>query len=508
MKKEQRPHILIVLVDQHRADCVGINGNRDIQTPNLDNLARAGKSYTNCYSTFPLCTPARYSLMTGLYVRQHMGWGNRSTISKDLPTFAKLLKETGYETDYIGKIHSHPTYADLGFEQMLLAEQEGPGRFEDDYHRDLKANDVIDFTDMQDQIQELRKEAPNEYYHNFGTEPSDLKFPLYSTDWIGQQALKHIEKWQESSESPQMLVVGFIKPHHPFDAPAPWRDRYNPNALTNLPGWSEAVSDLDYAAYKGFFDNKTLTPEVMKECIRQYYASITHIDDYVGKFVDLLKKKGIYNNTLILYVSDHGEYMGYHHLMLKNNYIYDPVIKVPLIVKYPSSHPSSLTAGSPAIDSKLVSIIDATATILECAGIEIPKPLDSNITPLHQCDRTHLIAENLNSVMVRSKDFKLIKSDVIQSCLFDLNKDPQEFTNLYDDPKYQDIKKELLRVLEAWEEKAEELDSAPELAPLESLSKKKGWNFEEPEKFNPVKKWYFDKYKLQKIKIDEVRKTQ
>jgi arylsulfatase A-like enzyme len=485
------PNILVVLVDQHRADCVGINGNNDILTPNLDALARDGYSNTNCYSTFPLCTPARYSLMTGLYVRQHMGWGNRSTIPKELPTVGRLLKDAGYHTDYIGKLHFSPTYADMGFEDMLLAEQEGPGRYEDDYHRELRANGLIDFTDMQDQISELRKTAPPEYHANFGTAPTNLEYPYYSTDWIGLKALEHIDKWDNN---PQLLFVGFIKPHHPFDTPPPWRDMYDPQKLSILPGWSESVSDEDYAVYPGFFDMKTLTPEVHREILRQYYGSITQIDHYVGQFIEKLKTKGMYDNTLIIYISDHGEYLGHHHLELKNNYLYDPVIKVPLIVKYPVRHPASRknTSGESPCDSKLVSLIDATATILEAAGIKFPPSLQQKIFPLHVCKRDVIFAENLNSAMIRTQDYKLIQSEKVASCLFDLRKDPYEFANVYNSSEYQEIKAKLLKLLDEWDDVD---DSAfDDFHPLEDFAEKRGWNYSQKEQMEVAKKMMMEKY--------------
>jgi arylsulfatase A-like enzyme len=485
------PNILVVLVDQHRADCVGINGNPEIRTPHLDSLAREGYSYTNCYSTFPLCTPARYSLMTGLFVRQHMGWANRSSISKDAPTLGKLLKNTGYRTDYVGKLHFSPTYADVGFDHMILAEQEGPGRYEDDYHRDLRAHNLIDFTDMQDQITELRKTAPAEYHANFGTEPTNLSYPFYSTDWIGLKAVEHLEQWDES---PQFMVVGFIKPHHPFDTPPPWRDLYDPQKLSFLPGWTESVSESDYAAYPGFFDVKTLTSEVYREILRQYYASITQIDDYVGKFVDILKRKGLYDNTLIVYVSDHGDYMGYHHLMLKNNYLYDPVIKVPLIVKYPTAHPASrkVDASRTPCEAKLVSLIDVTATILETAGADIPECIQATAQPLATCIREAVFAENLNSTMVRTADCKLILSEKLPSCMFDLTKDPFELHNLIDHPDYQTIKHALLKKLEEFDELDDGGINTGQF--LESLATKRGWNYEHKDQMDAAKKQMMDHY--------------
>ncbi len=134
---EKRTNILLIHADQHRSDCIGAYGNTDIKTPNIDTIANDGVLYKNSFCTFPVCTPSRYSLLSGLYVHQHMGWSNHCTLPPAIETFPRILKNNGYNTKAVGKMHFTPTYSDVGFEEMELAEQNGPGRYDDDYHRYL-----------------------------------------------------------------------------------------------------------------------------------------------------------------------------------------------------------------------------------------------------------------------------------------------------------------------------------------------------------------------------------
>ncbi|HUT18297.1 MAG TPA: sulfatase-like hydrolase/transferase, partial [Anaerolineae bacterium] len=133
-----RPSILIIHADQHRFDCLGTYGNPDVQTPNIDALAADAVRYVNAFCPFPVCTPSRYSLLSGLYVHQHLGWNNHCTLPHGIATFPGILRESGYRTAAVGKMHFTPAYLDVGFDRMQLAEQDGPGRYDDDYHRWLR----------------------------------------------------------------------------------------------------------------------------------------------------------------------------------------------------------------------------------------------------------------------------------------------------------------------------------------------------------------------------------
>jgi arylsulfatase A-like enzyme len=141
---DKKPNVLIIHADQHRFDCLGCYGNAQIKTPNIDALAADGVLYTRHFSTYPVCTPSRYSMLSGLYAHSHHGWGNHCTLAPGFPTFPKALRAAGYKTAAVGKMHFTPTYLDVGFDKMVLAEQDGDGRFDDDYHTYLMERGLID----------------------------------------------------------------------------------------------------------------------------------------------------------------------------------------------------------------------------------------------------------------------------------------------------------------------------------------------------------------------------
>ena len=423
-------NVLILYADEYRADCIGVAGNSEIQTPNLDTLASDGVLYTNSYCVWPVCTPSRISLMTGQFVAQHGGRSNRSTVLPGTPTFATILRDAGYETTAVGKMHFTPAYQDVGFDTMLLSEQNGGGRNVDDYHRHLKNNGILNVLDFVDQEREFRKDAPASYWETFGAHVSDVPDEHHITTWTGDRAVETVSEWTE--EQGNLLMVGFLKPHHPFDPPAPWHERYNPETTSILPGWTETVPGHDYARARGYFDNATLTPEALKRVTAYYYATITHMDHHIGRIIDELKRKGLYDNTLIVFTADHGEYLGFHHMLLKGNYMYDPLAKVPLIIKFPGRQ----YAGTHT--EELVNTLDVTSTILKATGQQEGTDMrgdplgvtsSGRITP-----RDVVIAEDRSGLMVSDGRYKLLLDrDAAQSQFFDLKQDPFELKNRIED---------------------------------------------------------------------------
>ncbi|MCK9862158.1 sulfatase-like hydrolase/transferase [Paenibacillus sp. ATY16] len=433
INQQNKPNILLIVSDQHRYDCMGAYGNPDIRTPYLDALSEDGVTYKNSFCSSPFCTPSRYSLLTGLYPHQHLGWGNLSTIPSGIATFPKLLQLAGYRTKAVGKMHLTPTYLDVGFDDMILAEQNGDGRYEDDYHRYLMEQGLLDRLDLMDQVKEYREKAPPSYWDTFGTEASNLSEEHHSTTWIGNQALTAIENWGTHNE---MLMVSFIKPHHPFDPPVPWSSMYNPAELHLLPGWTDQPLERDLRMHPGFFEHTRLTEEKLRRTMTHYYGAISHIDHMTGQFVEALKRKGIYDNTLVIYTSDHGEYMGYHHMLLKSNYMYEPLAKVPLLVKYPGG----VNAGE--CSDQLINNIDISTTILAAAGVNKDKSMVGiNLMSSEEQGREFIIGEDSRGrqYMVRSERYKLILTRDHSKCVFfDLQNDPLELNNLIDDPDYEE----------------------------------------------------------------------
>lgn len=428
--------------DEHRADCIGAYGNGNIITPNLDALARDGVCHTHHFTTYPVCTPSRYSFLSGIYTHQHGGWDNHCTLASGIETFPKILSRNGYHTVAVGKMHMTPTYLDVGFQKMILAEQDGPGRFEDDYHIYLRDKKLLDENDIQDQREEYRKNAGRDYWDSFGAMKSNLEERNHSTTWITDRALEELDTWNTDGN---MMFVSYIKPHHPFDPPAPYDTLYDAEALQLLPGYTEFVSDMDYEHNQGYFDNKKLTFNKLKKIMAHYYGSISHMDYHIGRIISALKQKGLYENTMILYTSDHGDYMGYHHMLLKSNYMYEPLVRIPLIIKYPNKKHKG------EINHNISNNLDIAPTILGQAGVEVPKSMKGNNLEDQKVKREMTICEGMMvdccrgkrekyyEYMIRSERYKLIINKNLNKWIFfDLKKDPLELRNLAEFPEYRE----------------------------------------------------------------------
>jgi arylsulfatase len=422
---KQRPNILLLHTDQHRIDCLGAYGNRDIRTPHLDALAADGVRFVNSFCPFPVCTPSRYSLLSGRYVHEHRGWTNQSTPAPEIDTFPRILRTAGYQTKAVGKMHFTPTYLDVGFDEMMLSEQDGEGRWDDDYHRELMKLGLVDRNDLEDQRREHRNHARQVYWDTFGAMVSNLPEAHHTTTWIAEQALATMDSWRRDRS--HLLMVGFVKPHHPFDPPAPWHEMYDPGKLSLLPGWIPQCLDRDLTFHQGYFPNERLTESSLRRVMAYYYATISQIDHHIGRMVALLKKKGLYDNTLIVFTADHGEYMGYHHLLLKGNHMYDPLVRVPLLIKWPGRP----RAGT--VSLRMVSNIDIAPTLCLTAGCKPGAAMRGQDLRGDGPGHEMIFAEaGPRHVMVRSRTRKLVLAGQgRENLFFDLENDPLELQNLY-----------------------------------------------------------------------------
>lgn len=465
------PNILLIYSDQHRYDCLGVAGHPDIRTPHIDALAAEGVWFPNSYCCSNVCTPSRYSLLTGLYVHQHGGRGNRSTLAPGIPTFPRILRDAGYDTAAVGKMHFTPTYLDVGFSRMTLAEQDGSGRYVDDYHAWLMQNGVIDGLDAIDQIAEYRNRAPRDYWDSFGAQVSELDEEQHSTTWIAEQALAEISSWQPGRR--HLLMIGFIKPHHPFDPPANWAEMYDPAALRLPVGWIDEPLARDLALSSSYFPSSRLSEGRLRKIMAYYFALISQIDHQVGRIVALLKERGAYENTMIVYTADHGEYLGYHNLLLKDGPLYDPIVRVPLTIKFAGG------ARAGEIHPGQVTSLDQTASILTAcsAGYPINPLFPVNLPGFDLAnptvDHETVFAERweatqrsvasgeyadllgrgggLASFMARTREHKLLldRNDA-RTLLFDLDEDPFEMTNRYGDDGARGVAAELRDRIVDW----------------------------------------------------------
>ncbi len=429
-------NILVLHCDQLRWDCLGYAGNPDIRTPNLDELAADSVNYTNQFTVYPICTPSRYSLWSGMYVHQHGAWNNRATLPGGYPTLPRILREHGFDTAVVGKMHFTPTYHDIGFSRMCLAEQNGVGRYEDDYHTQLMERGYLDRVDLHHQSEEFRCSPTEPRFDMFQAAPSDLPAGLHSTSWITQKALEEIDSWGETSH---LLMVGYVKPHHPFDPPHPYSEMYDPDKLTLPPDYTDRPFPWDTATNGTDLDYARMSEADFRQVLAYYYGAITQIDEGIGQILTLLKRKGLYRRTMILFTSDHGEYLGQHHMLLKCNHLYDSLARIPLLIKYPG--------GPRGTDSRLCENIDVMPTVLESCGLPIPPSVQGR-SLLSGSRREFVFSEGqygsdsapCNGYMLRTDRYKLLVRGTLEDgMLFDLVKDPWELENRFHDPAYQEI---------------------------------------------------------------------
>jgi arylsulfatase A-like enzyme len=280
--------------------------------------------------------------------------------------------------------------------------------------------------DLIDQEREYREHADEEYWRTYGAGRSNLPEKWHSTTWIGERALAALAGWNQNGG--HLLHASFIKPHHPFDPPAPWDERYDPDALTPLPGWTDAVPGADEPYRQGYFRNNTLTEPVLRRVMAHYYATISQLDEWIGRLLAELRSRGLYDDTMIIFTSDHGEYLGFHHLLLKFGPLYDPVVKVPLLIKYPG-RPSA------SVDTRLVSLVDIAPTVLSICDSAPVAPLPGLDLSDPAARRDYVFTETHpegSAYMVRSATHKLLTGK--HEAFFDLTADPLEFDNHIADP--------------------------------------------------------------------------
>lgn len=371
------PHIILIMTDQHRGDALGCAGNPAVITPNIDALASDGCLFSNAYTSAPSSTPARAGLLTGMSPWHHgmLGYGRVAEhYEYEMP---QMLKDLGYNTLGIGKMHWYPQNALHGFDATIIDES---GRVESPYF-------------MSDYRKWFHKVAPGQNPDSTGigwnahiAGSYALEERLHPTVWTGDEAVDAIRNY--SSDSPFFLKVSFARPHSPYDPPQRIVDMY---ADADIPSpvvgnWCEQLPydshpEVHPEAYKGNFGD-----EYAVNSRKYYYASITFVDEQVGRIVDELKRKGMYDNALICFVSDHGDMLGDHY-MWRKTYAYEGSSAIPYIIKLPGAKGRS--AGGRIIDEP-VELRDLLPTFLAVNGCHVPDGMDGmSLLPLIEGRKAH-----------------------------------------------------------------------------------------------------------------------
>lgn len=448
----KRKNIVLIITDQQCFDSLGCCGVAEARTPNIDALAARGCLFKNHIVTNPVCSPSRGSIMTGKYVSEHGLWANGCDLPEENSTVADAFAAAGYATAHFGKLHlvglvgrsgEHPPY---GFSTCEVAE--GDQHLLSDRHwqwlreHDPEAHDKY--------LAERRQDRHAEGYQS--VLPEELHHSTWTTDravsWIGTR-----------NEEPFFLSIGFFDPHHAFDPVQPYDDLFSEAAMTE-PRWDPQDLEMKPPHYAKFFagcEAATRSPQKILRIRRAFHAMMAHVDACVGRIVQALTDSGLAEDTVLVFTSDHGEFLGNHGLLWKGPYLLDDLMRVPLIIADLGQ------ANDQSIVEGLTSAVDLMPTMLRIAGVPIP-PLvsgkafmDESMRLFPEGQREWALAEweheqrsETSSIrMIRTRTHKLVvynnapSDDTRWGELYDLENDPYEFQNRYADPAYAPIRKDL-----------------------------------------------------------------
>lgn len=405
---QKRPNFLFFITDQQRADWLGCYGHPVLKTPNIDAIASTGTRFDNFHVASPVCMPNRASLMTGRYPSVHGLRYNGCRLPLSANTFVDQLSDAGYHTAAIGKSHLQPFTGmppkrpnidpnqpeawkpddgDYAHEEAARYKDDGRYEFKTPYYGYQHIDMVTThgdrcgghyhqwFRENADDWQALHDNA-NQLPHNY-TCPQVYRTPvpekLYPTAYIRDRAIDYLDS-RVGVDTPFFAFVSFPDPHHPFNPPGKYWDMYSPDDFKiTLPYSAHQNPSIAMQWLHNNWKNKVepLTPQTalmldeqaLKEAMALTAGMIAFVDDAVGDIVNSLKQNNQFDNTVICYNSDHGDYLGDFNMLLKGALPFRSITRVPFIWSDPANRTASVT-------SALASTVDLAASILERAGIE------------------------------------------------------------------------------------------------------------------------------------------
>jgi len=420
------PNILVILSDQLRRQALSIYGDRNLQTPHIDGLAQRGVHFKNGCSTYPVCVPFRFTMMTGEYAHTRKIPGIEYRMSPTERTLADEFNDAGYETVYIGKWH-----LDGGHGRMGSALQCGrtpvprthQGRWQKWFGFELR-------------------NAPFDTTYFVDDDPAPVPIEGYQTDGLFDIGMDYLEK-DRNREKPFCMMISVEPPHDPYEAPADLQEAWEQREI-ELPPNFEADSEEQRERF--ILDRK------------RYYAMVENLDNNVGRMTRCLDQQGLAENTVVIFLSDHGDLGGSHGLRGKQ-WPYEESVGVPVIVFDPRSPNMKGTVLEDPTSTE-----DLFPTLLGLAGLKPKNPLTgSNLTPLisgevKKLDREGVMLEFVAELRerlpfheevwrgFRSARYKYTVSGDKMGAkpwqFFDLERDPHEQTNLID---HQDHQEEIAR---------------------------------------------------------------
>lgn len=430
-----KPNIILITSDQQRFDTVGERAPSFMRTPHFDLLCRQGITYKSAYAQCPACVPSRASILTGKYA-ENIGavtnnWPQGVDREKTLPV---ELRKMGYSTIAVGKMHFKPVRARYGFDEMIVL---------DDYYREMRLSG--------NPLQPMRHGlGQNELYPGMSTVPEAMTL----TSWITEKCVEYIHERRDPTQ-PFFMWCSYSKPHPPLDPPEPYYSMYrNSNIPEPVFGdWSEdGICPESFKRFRQRWSCDLLSKEVIREARAAYYGLITQIDYNMGRIFAALQDEDLFKNTLIMYTSDHGEYLGDHNTGAKF-FFHEPSAHVPFVIRLPKTW-ENRCAGKEVSDA--ITHADIMPTLLAAAGgsCEYTDGLDLIALARNELknERQYIegVARNLDAEFNGITDGKwkyIWYPEGGSEQLFDLVNDPMELTNLAGNAEYSDKRNELKQEL-------------------------------------------------------------
>ena len=486
----KKTNIVFITSDQQRADCYGFEGRR-VKTPHLDEMARFGTRFSACITPNLVCQPSRASIVTGLLPLTH----GVSDNGIDLPPavgaagYGGALSKAGYTSALIGKAHFNTShcFAPTGTPECTVSSADYGADWNGPYMGLDHVELMLEGHNMFPPMAPPKGQHYERWYHADGrgeertalyktalppltdaheTFNSALPMAWHNSTWIGNRSIDYL---REHKDRPFCLWASFPDPHHPFDAPEPWCHMHHPDEvelprhgtldLERRPWWHRAALEgtpkMENETLRKFREKSSRTPRQseaqMRALIANYYGMISLIDHQVGRIRLALRDLGLLENTLIVYSTDHGDWLGDHGLLLKGPMAYEGLLRVGLLFEGPGV-PKGKVVDDP------VSTLDLPATFCDYAGASMDREVHSRtLRPLIETDgasRDFALSEwelrasrcgvDLALRTVRTKTQKLtLEKNSGAGELYDLTEDPDEMVNRFGDTAYAKVQREL-----------------------------------------------------------------
>jgi len=449
MSRNDQPNILVLMTDEQSPQVSEVYGHPYVKTPNMQRLAESGVVFDRAFTDCPLCAPARASFMTALQVHRHEVWDNGVPLRSDIPTFAHMLTNAGYQCILSGKMHFVGPDQLHGFERRLTPDCNYPGIVAQDWDKSCTP---------------FPGAGTGVRLHEAG--PREQSLLKSFDDEVEKQSINFLKEYANGTQDrPFALVSSFIAPHFPLTPSPEYFDMYKD--IVTLPERRPADASPDHPAIerlRRFFNFGKIDDETLLKARAAYFALITETDARIGRVLDALQQLNLTRPTVIIFVSDHGDMMGEHDLWWKSTF-YEESVRIPLI--FSCTDPSRF---KPRRESMPVTLIDVTRTIIGLSGADDETDdLDGmDLTPILEgrpsdpsrvvTSQYHAHGTGRSMAMAVQGKYKLVHVEGEPCRLYDLEKDSHEWYDLSENRDLREVREHLLKhATMGWPENIEEI---------------------------------------------------